>query len=298
MRLRLLIIFVLGATSISCFAQAPSQPLPPSAQTTPPPAPTGTPLTLAQAEATALRNNPQIAIGKLRALEALQYVRGQRSALLPTAYLSLTAVDSQAGSRIAAGALNNPVIFPRAAAGATVSQLLTDFGRTNNLVSSAQFQAKAEDKDAAATAADITLAVDRAFYNALETRELVKVAEETIKSRQTLVDRIGALAQAKLRSDLDLSFANVDLSRAKLLLLESQNNYQASLAALSALLGYQDQQPFDIVEAGEQITPPTPDVQPLIAQALQQRPEVAACNSRSSPHKRTAMPSMISGVPL
>ncbi len=277
MRLKLVFIFILGSTSASCFPQVPSQPFPPSAQTTAPPAPqTGTPLTLAQAEATALRNNPQITIGKLRALEALQYVREQRSALLPTAYLSLTAVDSEAGSRIAAGALNNPVIFPRAAAGATVSQLLTDFGRTNNLVSSAQFQAKAEGKNAAATAADITLAVDRAFYNALETRELVKVAEETIKSRQTLVDRIGALAQAKLRSDLDLSFANVDLSRAKLLLLESQNNYQASLAALSALLGYQDQQPFGIVEAGEQITPPTPDVQPLIAQALQQRPEVVA----------------------
>jgi outer membrane protein len=233
-------------------------------------------LTVAQAEATALRNNPQITIGKLRALEALQYVREQRSALLPTAYLSLTAVDSEAGSRIAAGALNNPVIFPRAAAGVTVSQLLTDFGRTTNLVSSSQFQAKAEDKNAAATAADITLAVDRAFYNALETRELVKVAEQTIKSRQTLVDRVGALAQAKLRSDLDLSFANVDLSRAKLLLLESQNNYQASLSVLSALLGYQDQQDFDVVESGEQIPPPTPDVQPLIAQALQQRPEVAA----------------------
>jgi outer membrane protein len=233
-------------------------------------------LTLAQAEATALRNNPQITIGKLRALEAQQYVREQRSALLPTAYLSLTGVDSEAGSRIAAGGLNNPVLFTRAAAGATVGQLLTDFGHTTNLVSSSQFQAKAEDKNAQATAADITLAVDRAFYNVLETRELVKVAEETIKSRQALVDRVGALAQAKLRSDLDLSFANVDLSRARLLLLESQNNYQASLSVLAALLGYPDQQSFDVVESGEQITPPTPDVQPLIAQALQQRPEVAA----------------------
>lgn len=274
MRLRLLFIFLLAVTSTSCFAQ--SQEAPQSAQATAPPPQASTPLTLAQAEATALRNNPQITIGKLRALEAQQYVREQRSALLPTAYLSLTAVDSQAGSRIAAGALNNPVIFPRAAAGATVSQMVTDFGRTTNLISSSDFQAKAEDKNAAATAADITLAVDRAFYNALETRELVKVATETIKSRQTLVDRVGALAQAKLRSDLDLSFANVDLSRAKLLLLESQNNYQASLSVLSALLGYQDEQNFDVVDSGGQILPPALDVQPLIAQALLQRPEVAA----------------------
>jgi outer membrane protein len=254
-----LFIFFFGATC--AFAQdqpqAQPQPAPTAGQGT---TPTGTPLTLAQAEATALRNSPQITIGKLRALEAQQYAREQRSALLPTAYLSLTGVDSEAGSRIAAGALNNPVIFPRAAAGATVSQLLTDFGRTTNLVSSSQFQAKGEDKNSAATAADITLAVDRAFYSVLETRELVKVAEETIRARQTLADRVGALAQAKLRSDL----------------LESQNNYQTSLATLSAILGYPDAQVFEVVQPGEEITPPSPDVLPLITQALEQRPEIAA----------------------
>jgi outer membrane protein len=48
------------------------------------------------------------------------------------------------------------------------------------------------------------------------------------------------------------------------------------LAALSALLGYPDEQMFDIVEQGQGITPPSPEVRSLIAQALQQRPEVAA----------------------
>jgi outer membrane protein len=233
-------------------------------------------LTLRDAEAIALKNNPQITIGRLRALEAQQFVRETRSALLPTAYLSLTAVDSEAGSRVAAGALNNPVIFPRAAGGAAVSQLITDFGRTTNLLSSSEAQAKAEDKNALATAADITLAVDQAFYNALETRELVKVAQQTISTRQTLVDRAQALTGAKLRSDLDLSFANVDLSRAKLLLIEAQNNYQGSLATLSAVLGYADQQNFDLVDASGELMPPLLDVQTLIMQALKQRPEVAS----------------------
>ena len=269
MRLSALFLLLLGATSGLAQGQAPSRGAQSATSTT-------TALTLAQAEATALRNNPQITIGRLRALEAQQYVRETRSALLPTAYLSLTGVDSEAGSRIAAGALNNPILFSRAATGVTVGQLVTDFGRTTNLVSSSQFQAKADDKNAAATTADITLAVDRAFYNALETRELVKVAEETVKARQTLVDRVSALTQAKLRSDLDLSFANVDLSRAKLLLLESQNNFQTSLAALSALLGYTDEQAFDVVEPGGELTSPSPDVLPLITQALQQRPEVAS----------------------
>jgi outer membrane protein len=230
-------------------------------------------LTREEAEALALQKNPQITIGRLRALEARQYVREARSALLPTAYLSVTGVGADAGSRIAAGALTNSIVFPRAAAGATVSQLITDFGRTTNIVSSRESQAKAEDKNAAATAADITLVVDRAFYNALETRELVRVAQQTVDARQTFVDKIQALTNAKLKSDLDLSFAKVDVARAKLLLLESQNNYQAALAALSAILGYPDQQDFQLAQPDEPVTPPLPRAEALILQALRQRPE-------------------------
>ena len=71
-----------------------------------------TPLTLAQAEAIALKNNPQISIEKLNALVAQQYVRETRSALLPNTSLSVTAVAANPGTRIAAGGLNNPILFP------------------------------------------------------------------------------------------------------------------------------------------------------------------------------------------
>ena len=236
-------------------------------------------LTLAQAEALALKNNPNISVANLSALVSHELVREQRSALLPTAYLNLTGVGSDPGSRVAAGALNNPIIYPRAAAGATVSQLITDFGRTNNLVASSQFRAKAEDQTARATTADIVLAVDQAFYNTLETNALVTVAQQTIHARQTFVDKIQALTNAKLRSDLDLSFAKVDAARARLLLLEAQNNYQTSLAALSALLGFNDEQNFQLLEEPAAINPPSLAVLPLISEALAQRPEVLALRS-------------------
>jgi outer membrane protein len=235
-----------------------------------------TPLTLPQAEAIAIKNNPQITVGRLRALVAQQYVRESRSAFMPNVNLSLTAVDANPGSRLAAGFLNNPILFPRAAEGASVNQLVTDFGRTTNLLSSSEFSAKAEDQNAAATRADILLAVDQAFYNSLETQALVRVAQETVQARQTLVDKVQALAQAKLKSDLDLSFANVELARAKLLLLQSRNNFQASLASLSAILGYSTEQNLQLVEETTTLTPPAPDLQPLIQQAMQQRPEIKA----------------------
>jgi outer membrane protein len=268
MRSFLRTLFLLTLATSPLFAQAQSMP-----QVAPPP---GRTLTLAQAEALALKNNPQITIGKLRALEARQYVREARSALLPNAYLSVTAVAANPGSRIAAGGLNNPILFPRAAAGATVGQLVTDFGRSTNLLSSSEYQAKAEDQNAAATAAQIVLAVDQAFYNVLETKDLVTVGQKTADSRQLLVDKVKALTDAKLKSDLDLSFTMVDLARGKLLLLEAKNNYETSLAVLSAILGFLDEQDFQLVEEPAAIAPPALDVLPLIQQALQQRPEVAA----------------------
>jgi outer membrane protein len=258
--------------SVRVRAQAP--PPPPDASASEGAA--GTALTLPQAEAIALKNNPQITIGKLRALAAQQYVREARSALLPTAYLSLTAVDANSGSRISAGFLNAPSLYSRAAGGASVTQLVTDFGRTTNLLSSSEYGAKAEDQNAAATRADILLVVDQAFYNSLETKALVTVAEETVHTRQTLVDKVQALTNAKLKSDIDLSFSNVDLARGKLLLLEAQNNYQTSLAALSAILGYPDEQTFQLIEETTPVTHPDADVVSLIQQALQQRPEIKA----------------------
>jgi outer membrane protein len=266
------ILLVLLCSPLLAQMPATTSPTPAAAS----PAPGARQLTLAQAEALALKNNPQITIGKLQALVARQYVREARSALLPTAYLSVTAVDSNPGSRLAAGGLNNSILFPRAAEGATVGQLVTDFGRSTNLLSSSEAQAKAEDENSAATTAQIILAVDQSFYNVLETKALVVVAQQTVDSRQLFVDKIKALTDAKLKSDLDLSFARVDLARGKLLLLEARNNYQSSLATLSAILGYPDQQDFQLLEEQAAIAAPAPDVSPLIQQALQQRPEVLA----------------------
>jgi outer membrane protein len=270
----LLLLVSIALLPVRSRAQSPAPT--PAASGTATAAGAGTPLTLQQAEAITLKNNPQITIGKLRALAAQQYVREARSALLPNAYLSLTAVDANPGSRIGAGFLNSPSLYSRAAGGASVSQLVTDFGRTTNLLSSSEYNAKAEDQNAAATRADILLVVDQAFYNSLETKALLTVAEETVHARQTLVDKIQALTNAKLKSEIDLSFSNVDLARGKLLLLEAQNNYQTSLAALSAILGYSDEQNFQLVEETTPVPQPAADVAPLIQQALQQRPEIKA----------------------
>jgi outer membrane protein len=85
---------------------------------------------------------------------------------------------------------------------------------------------------------------------------------------------IQALTDAKLKSNVDLAFAKVDLARAKLLLLDAQDSYEASLSTLSAVLGYPERQDFVPVEPSFPVTPPAQDAAPLIQQALDLRPEV------------------------
>jgi outer membrane protein len=278
-----IIIFFAAALAFSFGGAAIPAQTPPTAVTPPSSAPIpGKPLAISEAEAFAVQKNPQITVGKLQALQAQQYVREVRSAMLPTANLNLTGVDSRAGSRIAAGSLSNSIVYPRAAAGVAVSQLITDFGRTQNLVSSAQFQEKAQNENSIATRQQIVVAVDAAFYAALESKALLRVAEQTVNTRSLFVEQVQALTSNKLRSDLDLSFSKVDLSRARLLELESRNNYEASLSTLSALLGFPDRQDFDPVEPSPPAIPPSEDAAPLIQQALQLRPEVLALQDQLS----------------
>lgn len=245
-----------------------------------------TTLTVKDAEALALKNNPQISVARLNALAAAQVTREARSNLWPTARIDLTGVDANPGSRITAGALNNPTVYQRAAVGTSVSQLITDFGRTTNLTASANFAAKAEDQNALATKEQILLAVDQSFYNALQTQAVLMVAQQTVKDRQTVADQVGALFNSKLKSELDFSFANVNLAQAKLLLLDAQNNLNAAQATLSAVLGFAGLQTFQLVEDTTALSAPPDNVDDLVSVAFNTRPEIVALQFESESAER------------
>jgi outer membrane protein len=266
--------------------QAASQPNAPTSQTSA--AQSGTPLLLSvkDAEALSLKNNPQISVGRLTALASQQVTREVRSNLWPQARVDLTAVDANPGTRMTAGTLNNPSLYQRAAAGATVTQLITDFGRTTNLVASANLAAKAENQSALATKEQVLLAVDRAFYSALQTQAVLTVAQQTVKDRQTVADQVGALFKSKLKSELDFSFANVNLAQAKLLLLDAQNNVNAAQASLSAILGFSSLQNFQLAEDTSPPAKPPDNVDNLITTALSMRPEILALEFQSESARR------------
>jgi outer membrane protein len=231
-------------------------------------------LTRQQAEKIALANNPRIHISQLIAKTQHQAVRERRADELPNLNGNLTAVAANDGSRISSGTLTASRLLQHAGMGVQLNQLITDFGRTPNLVASAKLQEKARLSDAEASRQDIVLATDQVFFEVIEAQETLKVASQTVSTRQTLTDQVSALTSSKLRSDLDLSFAQVNLSQAKLLQLNAQNDLDAAKAALVAVLGYDRQINFRLVDNIGALPSLTPDPEVLIAQAIQNRPDL------------------------
>jgi len=230
-------------------------------------------LTLKDAKQIALGNHPQINAAVFRARAARINITETRSAFMPNVSAGVTGAEAEDGSRIAAGTLNNPIILSRYANGISFSQLITDFGRTSALVGSSELRARAESERVDATREQVLLDVDRAYLSALGAQALLKVSEQTVAARQDVLDQVNAMAKSGLKSGLDVSFAQVNLAEAKLLLIRSQNRLSAAYADLAAAIGYDTDIRYELVE--EPMPPPMPpDMSGLVKEALRARPDL------------------------
>lgn len=236
----------------------------------------GQALTRQQAEELALKNNPRITVATLLALAQKQVVREVRSAELPQLNGNITGVDSEEATRLSSGSLAASRLLYHVGAGVDLNQLITDFGHTRNLVASSALQAKASEQNAQATREDIVLAVDLAFYNALEAQATLAVAKSTVNARQTVGNQVNALTASNLKSTLDQSFAQANVSQAQLLNLDSQNQFDAAMASLNEVLGTTDDRHYDLVDDVNLPPPVASSVEEVIALALQQRPDLRA----------------------
>lgn len=243
-------------------------------------------LTLQDAKTMALANHPQVLGAQNEASYSDQQIIVARAPYFPTIDADLTGSQGNSLARIGAGALAASRLFNRFGQGVVFSQMVTDLGRTQNLVASSRFQAQSSAQTYQATQYDVLLEVNRAYFSVLHAQAEVKVARETVDARQQVLDQITTLANNKLRSQLDVSFVDVNVAQAKLLLLTAQNDVQVALADLTRAMGSDRQDvTYDLVdEPLPQGPPSTPDA--LVAQALNDRPEIASFRAQRDAAQR------------
>jgi outer membrane protein len=257
-------------------------------------------ITRADAERLALKNNPRITASHLLALAAGQVTRETRSGELPQISAAITAEKAEDGSRIGAGALTDSRLYTHAGTGGSLSQLITDFGHTRDLVATNKLQQKAQDQTALATEQDVLLATDQAFYRLLNAQSLLDVARATVAARGDVQNLISALTKSALKSDLDLNIASADLSQAQLLQLDAENAVDSASAALAAVLAAPADTLYHAVEDPEDTPPPppSPDRSPSInASAQAQRPDLQALRFNAAADQKFASAQQLQHLP-
>jgi outer membrane protein len=195
----------------------------------------------AQCVRVALQNNPRVSIAHLEALAQSQMVREKRAAQLPYITADSTAAEAYTGSRIGASAgLNDSRLFTHVGVQTTASQMITDFGRTPNLVASARLSEKADEADELAAREDVVLITDQAFFGALQARAMLKVAQRNLATRQATEAQINGLLRTNERPTLDLGLTNGNAVQAQVQLLNAESDVQTAVATLDEVLGLED----------------------------------------------------------
>ncbi|HEX4228057.1 MAG TPA: TolC family protein [Bryobacteraceae bacterium] len=238
-------------------------------------------LTLADAEALALRNHPRIGSATFTAEATRKVVDEARAAYLPVVAANVTGADALQDSTIAAGNLTTSSLSTRFASGVSLLQMVTDFGRTSSLVRSARFRAEAANDNLTRVRAGILLDVQTAYFEVLGSEAVQKAAQAALDSRRLTLRQVTALAQSSLKSTLDVSFAQVLVSEAELAVYQAEDDVQKSRAHLAAALGFDHTAPFILVD---QDVPSVlnPDVEALVRQALRDRPDLNVLQRNSA----------------
>ncbi len=232
-------------------------------------------VSLTDAQQIALRNHPRIASAELAAEASGYVVKQVRSAYFPTLSGNITGVGTEHGSVLSAGNVTTSSIYSREAEGVVANQLVTDFGRTASLEQSAKLRNASQNQNVTNTRAQVLAEVQEAYYRALASDSVLKVARATLDLRRVTLRQVSALAQSSLRSTVDVSFAQVNESQAELDLFRAENDATASHARLSAAMGYDRDQPFSLTD--EPLPPALgPTVDGSIEQAKRERPDLAA----------------------
>jgi len=219
-------------------------------------------LTLSDAETAALTNQPRMLAVQLRARAYSQRVLEARAGFLPTVGFNTTGVRvADAGTSTAAGNITTSSISDRFAYGGNLTQLITDFGRTSALVSSARSTAEAQSDLTTLTRAQVRLNVREAYYQVLGAEAVLRAAQAAQANRQLISRQLSELAKSQLRSTLDVNFANVLESEAELAVVRAQSAVAQQRVRLATTMGLQ-----------QPITVPLNDV-PLTNNALPLSPE-------------------------
>ena len=261
-----------------------------------------TPLTLDDAVARALKQNPATRGAEAARREASERARQARAGWLPRLDLtetwqrgnqpvfvfgSLLAQRSFTAANFAIDALNHPEPVSNFRTGISVEQLVFDGARTRSAHRSAGIGQEIADAGIRETASSLRLGVTRAFGEVLLARANRAAAAAALESAEEDVRRAEHRRDAGLATEADVLAVKVHLAQIRERQISAVSRETVARLQLNELMGEPLDAMFEIQAPAAAGTTPPP-VAELEAEALANRPDVI----RAAAQERLAQESM------
>jgi outer membrane protein TolC len=241
-------------------------------------------LTLDQAVAMALKQNPTAQIAVLTYAQSLQDKNIARASLLPQAQLGVSDaarrqnIETGFGTRIP-GVPEHSGPFQIFQAGPTVGAPIFD------LTLWRRYQAARDTADASratslSTREQVILLVVSQYIGSLRAIANVQASQSRVDLAQALYDQAADVQKEGVGTGIDTLRANVELQNEKQRLIEAEADRETSLYALSKLLNLDPRQAIELADSLSFFDTPQPDMEASIEQALAGRQEWKSLESQ------------------
>jgi outer membrane protein TolC/ABC-type transporter Mla MlaB component len=243
-------------------------------------------LTLDQAVALAIRQNPTAQIAILTAGQSEQDKNTARAALLPQLNALISDEAQKINLRAQFGGVPAFPGLPKTlgpfqlfSAGPSVSAPIFDLTLWQRY-QAARNTASASRANSLSTREQVILLVVSQYIGTLRAVANVEASQSRVELAQALYDQAADLQKEGVGTGIDTLRANVELQNEKQRLLEAENDRETSLYALSRLLNLDPRQRIELADSLRFFETPQPDVEASIGEALENRQEWKALASQ------------------
>lgn len=259
--------------------------------------PNASPLTLGQAVQIALEKNPirKAALAETKAAAA--DIRLARSAFLPKLTFSESAIRGNDpvyvfGTRLrqqrfttadfSLNRLNTPLPLGNFSTRFGATWTLFDSFSTWHQMKGAQQMNEASTHQLQRTDQEIVFSVIGAYYNLLLAGKQLDVAQQALKTAQSITDRSQTRFDSGLAVESDLLSAKVRLAARQQELIRATDNWSLAQAELNSAMGTTFDSTFSPAEALTQRDLPMPALTEAEKSALEERPDLKQISSEES----------------
>lgn len=180
-------------------------------------------------------------------------------------------------SSLAAQREPNFDLYNWTALSATASQLVYDFGRSHRRFRAEKHEARAAAENERSQMLSVDASVRLAFFDAQAARALVAVAEAALANTERHLAQVQAFVEVGTRPEIDLAQIRAEAANARVVLIQSQNNYELARLRLNQAMGVEGDIAYDVetdaLAAREEERLSTDE---LLARAFAARPDLAA----------------------